>query len=96
MNRYIVSLSGLSKEHEEEFSKYLTDKGAGYWHMITNFWLVSSHDNTVTKESIRTELQKNSSGPLIVLDVTNSAEWCGFGETKDFDWMKNNWDNHSV
>ena len=89
-------MDNFSKEQEADFIKYLKDNGAGWWHMINNSWLVSSHSNDVTKESIRSELQKNFKGTLIVLNVTDSANWCGYGQTKDFEWLKANWDTENA
>ena len=92
MNKYIVSISHFSKDQEENFIKYLKEHNSGWWHIINNFWLVSSNSPLVTKESIREELKKDFNGTLIVLDTTGSGGWTGFGQTKDFEWMKNNWD----
>ena len=92
MSKFVISITSLTSKQEEEFVKYLTDNGAGYWHRTNDFWLVNSNSTDVTKETIRAELQKNFNGTMIVIDVTNSSDWAGFGVTKDFDWMKNNWD----
>ena len=93
MNKYVVSVNNFTKDQEDNLIKYLTDNGAGWWHMIHNFWLISSNNSDVTKESIRDVITKGFNGTLIIIDITNSSDWAGYGQKKDFDWMKVNWDN---
>lgn len=92
---YVVGIEALTRQQERAFIAWAHDaKGLGWWHWISNFWLLVGHQE-VTCSDIRDELLRLAPGmDCLVLEV-NPVTWAGFGPKTTvhdmFKWIKSTW-----
>lgn len=97
--RFIISLNSSTDEQDQELIKFIKDNHLGWWHWITNTWLISDARGKFTAKTLRTELRKIFPGVyLMVFELSEEGDtWAGFGPTAEdknmFTWVKNNWNN---
>ena len=95
--KYIVSINGNATALEDErFSAYLKEKSVGWWHWLSNTWLVVDSLGIVDAKDLRDkaiEVYKGKNN--LVLEVSGGS-WFGYGPTvpdRDmFKWIKENWE----
>lgn len=96
--RYIVNVSGITTAQEDEkFSAFLNEKKVGWWHWLTNAWLVVDSLEAVDAKSLRDKAIETYKGKNnLVLEVTGGGTWFGYGPTSPdrdmFKWIKENWE----
>lgn len=99
--RFIVSLNGSTKKQEEAFIKFLGSQNVGWWHWLSNTWLISDNIGKLTASTLNDKaLEIFESEHLLVLEINNTSDtWAGFGpSTEDknmFSWLKNHWKKNS-
>lgn len=92
--RYIVAVSGLTKDDEKLFLDFLKEKKLAWWHWIDGFWLLLDRRDAVSAVSLRDKLHElSSSRRSLVLEVGEDVTWAGFGPSKQgmFRWIKETW-----
>lgn len=96
--RYIVSINGNATAQEDErFSAYLKEKGVGWWHWLSNTWLVVDSLENISAKDLRDKAIEIYEGKNnLVLEISAGGVWFGYGPTapnKDmFKWIKENWE----
>jgi hypothetical protein len=94
--RYLVSVSGLTKEDEKNFIDFLRSKGILWWHWINDFWMLVEKEGEDSKTQIRDFLRAlESSRRGLVIEIEGEARWAGFGpklpEKDMFKWLRSTW-----
>jgi hypothetical protein len=65
----------------------------GWWHQISETWLIVDLTDTLTAAKLRDAAREAFPGiPLVVLETAGPVKWAGFGQPKDYEWMKGSWD----
>lgn len=96
--RYIVSISGnTTAQEDEKFSAYLKEKRVGWWHWLTNTWLIVESSGLVDAKDLRDKAIEIYNGKNnLVLEIPDGGNWFGYGpmtQNKDmFKWIKEYWD----
>ena len=100
MRRFVIAAQGLSNANEEAFMEYVKANQFGWWHWIENFWLITTHNSSISAEDIQNQLNKSSSNARnIVLEISESKDWVAFGpnaegaENNMFEWLHGEWKN---
>lgn len=100
-HRYIVCINNSTKEQEEKFVNYIKANGLGWWHWVSNVWLIVDNGGKLSAPLIRDELKSifESEYNLVIELREKSEGWAGFGpksENKDmFKWLRDNWKKSS-
>jgi hypothetical protein len=99
--RFIVMLNSSTNEQNEAFLAYIKETDIGWWHFISNSWLLYDAENKISAEIIRDKLMEiYPSVTNLVIEVTSPHEpWQGFGPNGGpngdnlnmFTWLKENW-----
>jgi hypothetical protein len=95
--RYVVLLDESTKEQEDQFMDFVKEHRLGWWHWLSNSWLVADRNGRVSAAKIRDRLMKTHEGiNHIVLELTPDEDtWAGFGpaskERDMFNWIRRNW-----
>lgn len=95
--RYIVCLGNSIKVQDEAFIAYIKEYGLGWWHWLSNVWLIVDSNGKLSAREIRDKLRLIYPGEhTIVLELSENGDtWSGFGpkseERNMFEWLKTNW-----
>ncbi len=95
--RFVVSISSSTPVEERAFIDWLTGK-YGWWHWVSNFWLISDSLGSLTAESVRDKLRECFPGALnFVIELREDGEtWAGAvasGEVENAKKWLNEWWN---
>ncbi|MGY4700379.1 hypothetical protein ACVND7_12210 [Avibacterium paragallinarum] len=90
--KFIVIVDdNFSVTERDKITKYFKNK-YGYWHWISNVWLLSTSKENTTTDTIRDEVKKLvNKGTIVVINASGSNGWSAFGQKKKFEWMHSNW-----
>jgi hypothetical protein len=95
--RYIVLLDEATKEQDDQLRNYIKENGLGWWHWLSNSWLLSDPRGTLSASEIRDKINEIYDGVhTIVIELYKGGDtWAGFGpktEKKDmFRWFHETW-----
>lgn len=95
--RYIVSINGdITNLEDENFSKFLKEKKVGWWHWLSNTWLIVDTQNKINAKDLRDKAKEVYNNKYnLIIDVTSNT-WFGFGpngtDKNMFKWIKENWE----
>jgi hypothetical protein len=95
--RFIVGIDSLTPEQDKEFVEYLQNQKCGWWHWITNLWLVSNRAGHLSAKEIRDEVIRLApNARALVVEINEPGTWSGKGpNSKDlnmFEWLKETWE----
>jgi hypothetical protein len=96
MKRYLVAVTGLKADDEKAIINFARKKGVGWWHRISNVWLIVDPNDKTSAEEIRDLLFDMSNSKVgLVLEGPAADLWVGFA-AKDqaeetFTWLDKNW-----
>ena len=89
MNKYFtVALSGVTPEQE----KLIAARWAGYgwWHGVTNFWLLRDHHGTFSAASIRDAIREIAPHANLLVIEIDPKMWAGGVMTEaNRNWLRN-------
>jgi hypothetical protein len=96
---FVVAVDSSTKEQEEKFVGFLNSKGLGWWHWISNFWLITdSKSITSASELVDILIEILPGVNNFVFEVTQAAAtWYGYGpagpeiNNNMFNWLRENW-----
>ena len=93
--RFVVIIEEETPEEISSFGKYLEERDFGWWHWVSNVWLLTVHNEQLSAVEIRDELRKITRDKVTMVIEVNSVTWAGFGPTtgeKDISkWMIDIW-----
>ena len=95
--RFVVCYSdNIPKEKEMHFIQFIKDNKLGWWHWISNMWLLVDSSSQMTASILRDKICKlYSENRVMVIELDGDRDtWAGFGPTQlknMFDWIKQNW-----
>lgn len=93
--RFMLATEDVSKFEEELIVNYCKQNQFGWWHWLSNFWLLYTDDESMTTETLRDQInelfveKKN----MMVMEVASSEaeNWAGFGKREMFEWLQSSW-----
>lgn len=92
--KFVVIIKEETSEDISSFLKYIEQQRFGWWHWVSNVWLLTTHDKQMSARKIRDKLtQITGKKTTMVLEV-GSVTWAGFGPTGEKDiskWIKDTW-----
>ena len=92
--RFVVCYSdNIPKEKEMHFIQFIKDNKLGWWHWISNMWLLVDSSGQMTASILRDKICKlYSENRVMVIELDGDRDtWAGFGPTQPknmFDWIK--------
>ena len=95
--RFVVAVDSATKEYNDAFRDYLKSQGLGWWHWLTNVWLLSDSAGCLAAQDIRDALRDYYPGVhTLVIELGETGDtWSGFGPKSDnknmFKWLYENW-----
>ncbi|MBP6739569.1 MAG: hypothetical protein KA146_06245 [Leptospiraceae bacterium] len=95
--RFIVCVTGSTDEEDMTFINFIKDNKLGWWHWISNVWLIVDSHGVFSVSELRDYVKEIFSGEhLLVIELNEQGDtWAGFGpatESKNmFDWIKKSW-----
>ncbi len=95
--RFIVALNSSTTQQDEAFTAYIKAKGLGWWHWLSNIWLVYDPTGDLTARQLRNDLMDIYPNVYtIVLELSSGTDtWSGFGPKSEgqdmFEWIRKYW-----
>lgn len=95
--RFVVCLNSSTNEQNEKFKEFIKESRLGWWHWLSNSWLLVDSKGQCTASSLRDQLNRNYPGiHSLVLELRGDDDtWAGFGPSGEdknmFKWIKENW-----
>lgn len=95
--KFIIALDKSNTVKNKAMVEYLKERKFKYWHWLSNLWLVTTRDETVTAAIIRNEVrQVYEKEHMLVIEISNSGDtWAGFGPNSEkrnmFKWLRITW-----
>jgi hypothetical protein len=97
VKRFIVALNSGTKEQNAVFKQFIRDREYGWWHWLSDLWLLTDSSGVLTAAELNKELNNIYPGVRkVVFELRGKNDaWAGFGpigEDKNmFNWIKKNW-----
>ena len=95
--RFVVCVDSSTASQNEAFKAFIQRNSFGWWHWLSNVWLLVDSKGISSARDIRDELANIFPGVHnLVLELREGDDtWSGFGtKTPDkdmFKWLKKNW-----
>jgi hypothetical protein len=95
--RFVICLNSSTKEQDELLKQFIKEKNFGWWHWLSNTWLLIDDNGTFSAANIRDELKNiYPVVHMLVLELNGKGDsWAGFGtitpEKDMFKWLKDYW-----
>lgn len=95
--RFIICVNNSTKEQENNFVEFLKSQKVGWWHWLSNTWLISDNNGKTNASYWRDhsrDVFENEN--ILVIEINNEKDtWSGFGPSTDeknmFKWLHDNW-----
>lgn len=93
--RFVVAVE-MTADQEKQFIAFLRSKKMGWWHRVSNFWLITSKSDEVDASFIRDNLRTigTAKPTSLVMQIHEDIDWAGlFAETSGdtFEWLGKTW-----
>ena len=95
--KFIVLIDTESENQAILFREFLDKKGLGWWHWLSNSWLVADLNGTFTIKTLMDEVQKAFPNVnCLVTEGGSDGTWVGYGPANEessnfFPWLKKSW-----
>lgn len=95
--RFIVCVNGSTKVQDHNFIDFIKIQNVGWWHWLTNTWLIADRNGKLSASSLRDKaVSIFGHEHVLVIEINNSRDtWSGFGPSSEdknmFRWLKDNW-----
>jgi hypothetical protein len=95
--RFAVIVDSTTPEQAAALTEFFKENHVGWWHWLTNLWLVSDSSGKLSASGIRDTLGTIFPGVhCLVLEINDDGDtWSGFGpkttEKNMFKWIRENW-----
>lgn len=95
--RFIIALDSSTDEQDKKHVAFIKENGLGWWHWITNTWMIVDNSGKFDAKKLRAELRKIYPGVnMMVFELSEEGDtWAGFGPNTEknnmFSWIKRNW-----
>jgi hypothetical protein len=99
--RYVVLVDSATKEQEAAFVEFMKSQKFGFWHWLSNSWLLVDNSGVSSATAIRDKVDEVFPGAYnLVLELAGGTDtWAGFGPQSDkrdmFKWIKDYWKESS-
>ncbi len=95
--RFIICINKSTKEQENNFVKFINNEKVGWWHWLSNTWLISDSNGKTSASYWRDNVTAIfDQEHVLVFELGNDRDtWSGFGPTSGdnnmFKWIKDHW-----
>lgn len=93
MLRFVLIVDDATQEQQNSVTNSLKDKPYGFWHHLSDVWLLVDPNDQQTPASLRDYLKDIVPGATtLVLRIDDKHAWAGFGVPDNFKWVRDDWD----
>lgn len=88
----MVAVDDATTAQQNAVTEYFRTTKYGFWHYLSDLWLVTDVSNTLTAATLRDKLKDLVPGATtLVIQLDQPKDWAGFGQSNVFDWFKSTW-----
>jgi hypothetical protein len=104
MRHFVLATNRTTQEQDAEFYRILREQWPlmGWWHQVSETWLLIDLTDTVTVDDIRNAAKEAFPGiyVMVLQVVPVPGHWAGFGPQEKtpgdmFTWIRQSWDPDS-
>jgi hypothetical protein len=93
MKLFVLTVQGASEAQRNAITNYLKNGGYGYWHWLSDFWIIETAYPNLSSAALRDEMLKLIPGLWFNVFAVRpiAGDWAGFGDTSSAEWLNENW-----
>lgn len=86
---FFVTVDGdATRAQRDAFTNYLLEQKWGFWHHISNSWLVVDALNKCTAASIRDEIMKLMPRVSTIIVEATPTDYAGYSSKTGHEWLR--------
>ncbi len=91
--KFIICVNDPTAQQQDTITEFLKGTGTlGYWHWMSDIWLVTDPNFLWTSEKIRDLISSLIPGVFnLVIQIDGSHRWSGFGDPDMAKWLEETW-----
>ena len=94
--RFMVITNGRNSDSDSRntITNFVRSKGWGFWHHLSDLWLITGAPSTMTTKELWSEIDKllpPGKDRLLVFDADNTRKYFGRLPPKSWPWLSKNW-----
>ena len=97
--RFVVAIDDETSLDVSAFLEYIREQNFGWWHWVSNFWLLTTYDSSISVNGIRDKVSEICNRKWIVVLEVSPITWANFGPqggeekgARDISqWFRDNW-----
>jgi hypothetical protein len=92
---FIVAAQSPTLVQQNAISNNFKAKNYGWWHWISNFWILTCPYDQVSLESIRDYIMSLAPGLSFAVLEVSPIGWSCYSDPKWAEWLQENWATYS-
>lgn len=92
--KFVVVVKEETSEDISSFLKYIKEQDFGWWHWVSNVWLLTTYNKRITAGELRDKFRDISGNKTVVVLEVQAVTWATFGPTGEdgiAKWIRDNW-----
>ncbi len=91
-SRFVAIVDDATKEQQDIVTNWLRTTPLGFWHYLSDIWLIADWQDKYTTASLRDQLKVLLPGKItLVMKVEDPSAWAALGPTENFKWLHSTW-----
>ena len=82
-----------TSEQQNQITQYFRNKEVGWWHWLSDVWLVVDSKNQLKASKLRDELNDLVPGVRKIVLEVEGGTWSAYCHSDSFDWLHGNWND---
>ena len=92
--KFVVIINEETQEDVSSFIEYVKQQRFGWWHWVSNVWLLTTRNQQMSAREIRDKVREITGGKVTVVIEVTSVTWAAFGPTGEKSiskWIRDTW-----
>lgn len=91
--RFVLIVDDATIQDQNTVSAFFRDKPPGFWHYLSDIWLVVTSDGEWSVGTLRDQIRLLlPEKRVFVFEVDRGSAWAAFGNSKSFEWISGQWE----
>ena len=94
--KFVVIIKEETSSDISSFLEYVKQQKFGWWHWVSNVWLLTTHNPQIKAKHIRDAAKKIAVNKVVTVLEVESVTWATYrpsGEGDIAKWIKDYWSN---
>lgn len=93
MKKFIILADGLTAEQQNAITRFIQDRGWGFWHWHTNTWLLAGLPDDWTPRRLQVDLEESLKlqTSMIIMSISDPITFFGRAPEEAWPWLQQRW-----